>query len=77
MILSTYLDVRTVWMTTHDFFLSTYLDVRTIWMTTHDSFFLSTYSDVRMVCLAITRSKCCGQEGKDLITKYHLSKILI
>ncbi len=55
MIISTYLDVRTVWMMTYDsfdilgcedglddnpwFFLTTYLDVRMVWMTTHDSFF--------------------------------------
>ncbi len=88
---STYSDVRTVWMKTHDSFqhirmwgwsgwggpmiTSTNLDVRTVWMTTHDSFNVFGCED-GLLALPITRSKCYGQ-GKDCITKYHLSKILM
>jgi hypothetical protein len=35
--ISTYLDVRMVWMTTHDSFQHI-SDVRTVWMRTHDYF---------------------------------------
>jgi hypothetical protein len=64
MILLTYLDVRKVWMTTHD--SSTYSDVRKVWMTTHDSFDIFGCEDALEVSVVV--------KGKDLITKYQSFK---